>query len=77
MSFDLDLAPAGIIDEEKQIKHSRLSQKFEDAIADPSMCQVRFLASLRCAAICNAVLLPRPECGGSHCGSDAVAPAHT
>lgn len=30
----------GIIDEEKSIKHSRLSQKIEEAITDPSKSQV-------------------------------------
>ena len=31
----------GIIDEERKVKHERLSVKLEEAITDPSKCQVK------------------------------------
>lgn len=39
-------ASAGIIDEMKSVKHSRLSQRIEEAITDPAKCQVTGLIFL-------------------------------
>ena len=36
---------AGIIDEEKKVKHSNLSQGIDDAITEPSKCQVSSICS--------------------------------
>jgi Metallopeptidase family M24 len=44
-------ASAGIIDAEKSVKHSRLSQRIEEAITDPSKCQVTGLKSMRLVVV--------------------------